>query len=247
MKAKALRIAGERKALLEERSGAIDGFYGRVVRPSLPPTFWDLRPPALLYSLPGVAEYINSDLDVPGEISEEAFLPEISGFITQWVSQEKRRLVDLLLSSHPYLDDSGEKVLDLSLAIFTCERGNSARVQHWSSPTCVAFGWQDAHFYVSAGWDLKVDLVGYGALCILLGILGLDPNITLASTLTEMNPKFACMHCWNLAKSAQPPREVHTLTWKDCVCHFFSSCTPSSHLSLLILGHASSRLGEAVH
>ncbi|KAF4616503.1 hypothetical protein D9613_008772 [Agrocybe pediades] len=219
LEAKKKRLAEERQALLKLREATVGAFYRDVVRPLLPPLLWDLPQPPAILELPTILEYVNSEGMSVDAIPKDRVLPEIMECISGSVHLQKQQLVDLMLTALPELEEQlkglGLGVLDLAMALFKPD-GDSMRGKQ------LLFGWDEAKFEVyGGGGKLVFDTKAFENLRAMLRSVGLDPISTTAKTISEMNKRFVCIHCWEAAMRATPRGDVVALEWRDCAGHHY--------------------------
>ncbi|KDR76443.1 hypothetical protein GALMADRAFT_246804 [Galerina marginata CBS 339.88] len=222
--------------VLSIRREKISKFYENVCQLKFDSMLWDSLP--LTYDimiLDPIAAYVESATDNVGVFSEEEVEAAITNFVPSWRLEKKQMLARLVTSSDPSLECHGnnanvdEGVLELATAVFC----HSLPTHTMSTDTMI--GWDEAKTHLSCRakvqeWEnissaeLTFSELGHATVVLLLRLLGLDPNTTLANELSALNRRFMCTSCCleHQGHSVTGSYGTYAWTWKECVAHVVS-------------------------
>ncbi|KDR76445.1 hypothetical protein GALMADRAFT_445743 [Galerina marginata CBS 339.88] len=221
--------------VLSIRREKIAKFYERYCQPGFDSTIWDSLPHTYdIMKLGPIAAYVESATDDAGVFSEEEVGAAIRDFVPTWRLEKKQMLARLLPSSQSLLEccennaDVDEGALELATAVFW-----HANPTHTSD---TMIGWDEAKVHLSCwtegqGWDntsndleLSFCELGYATVVLLLRLLGLDPDITLASEVTALDRRFMCVSCKleHQRHALNGSYGTYGWSWKECVAHVIS-------------------------
>lgn len=234
------RHVDEKKDLLQKRQKLVDDMYHKFANSRFTTDMWSSLPPAdVIRELDYFKDFINSETEEVGELSEERSIDQLNAFIETSFEKPKRALTfaSLLTTGKmkDYLGNGHERefdVLELATSIFSCPPCE-AEAKAPSEASAVV-GWSELknHLYCTTSKEktsvpqdkkgksrleipLRADKGGTKDAVSLLKMLGLDPSTTTAEHLDILNPRFLCLCC---------PREVSkgvagrkAMSWRECV------------------------------
>ncbi|CAA7258565.1 unnamed protein product [Cyclocybe aegerita] len=226
------RLVKEHEERVVERRRLVLEFYGRYCSSIGAVTRQYLPNVERIGQLKSISNFIYNRSEVVGDFPVVAVTKETEEFVEAWLAFGKRHLCNVL--SHTSLPSSSgladERMLELATAVFSSRLSLDSSMPRSASGL---IGWADVGIYfdrlVSDGAadfseeggahmsDLQFDKEGYLAVQHILGLLELDVDSTLASTVDALNERFTCTYCPLLtSKSTWRP----VMTWRECVSHF---------------------------
>ena len=211
----------------------VKSLYRDLLRSTVPPERWDYIPESTTHilNIPDVVCYTDADYGTASNAPE----PESSGldriiiaFAEKLMQKTDRHLAHIIEASHPSASlwrDDGIERLGLATAVFTARQqgpkgwtdnlvlvGHGEAARHGPCTRLL----QEGVLSTVPKDDLSFCRTAYDTIVLLLRLLGMDPNTTLASELDSLQKRFVCMSCefWSDFRGVQGRR---TMDWRECV------------------------------
>lgn len=214
------------------------------------PDIWSSLPPAELIRKRGYfREFINSESEDVGNLSEIRALVELDGYVDTTFEKPKRSLAlaVILTNGTKELKDRLEKneendfhILELATSVFSCSVCET-EVKGPSEASALV-GWNELknHLYCSSSKDksspstsssasgskeknetpLRADKGGAQDVISLLRLLTLSPLTTTAADLDRIDPRFLCMCC--TPETHKNVTGAKAMGWRESVGFCFS-------------------------